>query len=102
MDQAKIAFIMCVNNADEYAESKYYIDRLELPEGFEKDIVAVQDAPCMAAGYNVGMRSSDAQYKVYMHQDVCIINRHFVSDLLRIFRYLHKTRTYSCQHRNRY
>ena len=39
----------------------------------------------MAAGYNQGMRQTDAKYKVYLHQDVMIWNRHFLYDLLEIF-----------------
>lgn len=39
----------------------------------------------MTGGYNAGMLSSDAKYKIYLHQDVFIINRNFLSDILAVF-----------------
>jgi len=81
----KIAFIICVNDINKVTECIYYLDRLKVPKGFEKDVITIQDAPSMAAGYNAGMNSSDAKYKVYIHQDVFIINQNFMIDLLEIF-----------------
>lgn len=85
MDEKQIAFIICVNDDVKYAECRYYLDRLIVPEGYEKDIVAVTGAPSMAAGYNAGMQSSNAKYKVYLHQDVFIINKNFIADMLAVF-----------------
>ena len=85
MNNKKIAFIICRNDEQEFAECQFYLQRLVLPKGFEKDIISIQEAPSMAAGYQAGMESSDAKYKVYMHQDVFIINTNFVSDLTAIF-----------------
>lgn len=84
-DNKKIAFIVCMNNEEIFAECRYYIERLELPDGFRKDIIIITDAPSMAAGYNAGMDSSDAKYKIYMHQDVRIINPCFIESVLQIF-----------------
>lgn len=81
----KIAFIICISDMVEFAECKYYLDRLEVPEGYEKDIVTIQGAPSMTAGYNAGMQSSDAEYKVYIHQDVFILNKNFIQDMLDVF-----------------
>lgn len=85
MNTKKIAFIVCVNDKEEFAEAEYYLNRLLLPEGFEKDIITVEEAPSMTSGYNAAMESSDAKYKVYLHQDVFIINQRFVFDLLELF-----------------
>jgi hypothetical protein len=81
----KIAFISCVNNELEYGESRYYLDRLTVPEGYETDFINVGGATSMAEGYNAAMQGSDAKYKVYMHQDVFITNRDFISDMLAAF-----------------
>ena len=86
MNEKKIAFITCVNNELEYAETLYYIERLVVPEGYETDIIAVREAPSMTAGYNAAMQSSDAKYKVYLHQDTFIINQNFIIEMLQIFR----------------
>lgn len=45
----------------------------------------------MCAAYNLGMRSSDAKYKVYMHQDVFIRDSRFLEKTLRIFKEHPKT-----------
>lgn len=39
----------------------------------------------MAAGYNAGMNSSPARYKVYLHQDVFIKDRDFIAQILNVF-----------------
>ncbi len=86
MNDHKIAFILCVNNMDEYAECKRYLDRLIVPKGYQKDIITIQDAPSMCAGYNAGMQCIDAKYKVYMHQDTYIINKNFIQNMLDVFK----------------
>lgn len=86
MNDKKIAFILCVNDSMELDECSYYLGRLQIPEGYEAEVIAVSDASSMAAGYNEAMQSSDAKYKVYMHQDVFIKNAHFIEDMLDIFR----------------
>lgn len=48
-------------------------------------MIAIRDASSMASGYNIGMERTDAKYKIYMHQDVLIINKDFISQLLQIF-----------------
>ena len=39
----------------------------------------------MTSGYQQAMLSTDAKYKVYLHQDVFILNRNFIQDSLNIF-----------------
>lgn len=85
MDDQKIAFITCVNDEEEYRECRYYLDRLRVPKGYTTDVISIQEAPSMAAGYNAGMKNSDAKYKVYLHQDVFIKNTEFIAGLLNVF-----------------
>ena len=85
MDEKQIVFITCVNDEEEYGECCYYLDRLNVPEGYRMDRICVKEAPSMAEGYNAAMNSSDAKYKVYLHQDVMIRNRNFIPDLLAAF-----------------
>ncbi len=85
MNERKIAFILCMTNEQEYAECKRYLDRLVVPDGFETDVITIQEAPSMCAGYNAGMQSTDAKYKVYIHQDTFIINKNFIADMLKVF-----------------
>ncbi len=85
MDENKIAFIICVNNEQYFNECSSYIRSLIVPEGMSIEIIPIYHAESMCAGYNKGMKSTDAKYKVYLHQDVFIINKNFITDILRAF-----------------
>ncbi len=81
----KICFIICVNDEQYEIEALNYINRLYVPEGYIIDAISVKDATSMTAGYNEAMQVSDAKYKVYLHQDVFLINRNLITDILEIF-----------------
>lgn len=85
MNEKKICFIMCVNNDEMEQECLKYLNRLQIPEGYEIDQISVREAGCMTEGYEAAMESSDAKYKVYMHQDVMLVNPHLIQDLLMVF-----------------
>jgi hypothetical protein len=86
MNENKIAFIICYNDELCMSECVRYINRLNVPDGIETDIISIQGAESMCAGYNAAMNDSDAKYKVYMHQDVFILNVNFISDIIKMFR----------------
>lgn len=86
MNGKKICFISCVNNESLYEENLKSIKNLSIPEGYEVEIIGIRDAKSMTSGYNQAMEISDAKYKVYTHQDVVILNKKIVSDILNIFR----------------
>lgn len=86
-----IAFIICENNELYFEECRYYIEHLEVPAGYDIDVIGIWEADSMCAAYNLGMRSSDAKYKVYMHQDVFIRDSRFLEKTLRIFKEHPKT-----------
>ena len=81
----KICFIMCTNDALYEKECMHYIKRLQIPTGFEAEMLTIKQAESMTAGYNQAMNQSDAKYKVYLHQDVFIVYKHFLTELLNIF-----------------
>lgn len=85
MNDKKICFIMCTNDELYANEAMYFINSLHVPEGYSIDILTVQEAPGMTAGYNEGMEASDAKYKVYLHQDVMIVEKDFIYKLLDVF-----------------
>ena len=85
-DRTKIAFIVCTNNERYMEECRFYIDRLRVPDGMTIEVLPVKDPKSMTAGYQAAMASSDAKYKVYLHQDMLLVNREFVPDLLACFR----------------
>lgn len=86
MNEKKVCFIFCSNDQLYTEECLYYINHLRIPEGYQVDAFAIEGAVSMAAGYNEGMRASDAKYKVYLHQDVFIVNPDFIQNIIDIFR----------------
>ncbi len=86
VNEKMISFIICANNPLYYEECVWYINNLHLPDGYEKDIICITEAESMAQAYNAGMESSNAKYKIYLHQDVFIYHRHFMDDMLSIFK----------------
>jgi hypothetical protein len=45
-------------------KSNICIQSLNVPIGFEVEIVPVKNASSLCAGYNIGMHKTDAKYKV--------------------------------------
>ncbi|MBP2630530.1 MAG: glycosyltransferase [Firmicutes bacterium] len=85
MNENKICFITCVRNEAKYQEMLGYLANLVVPQGIEAEVVTITDMRSMTAGYNQGMKSSDAKYKVYIKEDTFITNRYFIRDIIRIF-----------------
>lgn len=85
-NKRKIAFIICVNDEEYYKECLLYLQQLKTPDGFTVEYVPVTGIKSMAQGYNIGISRTDAKYKVYMHQDVFIINPNFLNDVLTVFK----------------
>lgn len=86
MNEHKFCFIICYNDDLFLSESTAYINALHIPDGFSTDILSVENAPSMTAGYQYAMTHSDAKYKIYLHQDVFIVNPDFLANILDIFR----------------
>ena len=78
MNAQKICFIMCTNHQLYKEECISYLECLELPDGFEREILPIEGACSMASGYNQAMSQSDAKFKVYLHQDVFVVYRSFI------------------------
>lgn len=85
MNTHQIAFILSINNIQEAEECLRYINRLKVPEGYEIDILTIREAASMAEAYDVGMKSSEAKYKIYLHQDVFLIYPELLTDMIEIF-----------------
>lgn len=85
LDPQKICFITCVNNEALYARCLAFLKLLVVPPEITVEYKAVREAASMCAGYNKTMFASDAKYKIYLHQDACIIYPYFIQRVLRIF-----------------
>lgn len=86
MNKHKFCFIICANKERFLEECLWYIDQLPVPKGYECERIVIRDARSMASGYNQAMTKSDAKYKIYLHQDVFILNRNLFLDLLDVFK----------------
>jgi len=75
-----------VNNDTQYYKMLGFVDELTVPEGYAVECLSVRNASSMTGGYNAAMTESDAKYKVYLHQDVFILNKRFLFDILDIFK----------------
>lgn len=84
-NENEICFILCGNNEIYIEECLYYINHLNVPEGYLISVLTVEEAKSMTAGYNEAMQYSRAKYKVYLHQDTFIVNPDFIKDFLEIF-----------------
>lgn len=81
----KICFIICFNNRQYLDECLLYLSLLTVPEGYETEVLTIQDAVSITAGYNEGMNASDAKYKIYLHQDTFIVKKDFLERIIKIF-----------------
>ena len=85
-NEKKICFIICTNDDRKLQECLLYIELLTIPDGYEIEVITIKDAGSMAKGYNEAMNSSDARYKVYLHQDVFITETSFMEKIIHIFK----------------
>lgn len=85
MDVKAVDFIICVNDEKQYKRCEENIDRLRVPEDYTVSIVTVREAKDIFSGYDYGQGLSDAPIKIYMHQDVVILNENLIEDIIRIF-----------------
>ena len=85
MDLRKICFIYCVNNDHLFFESLRSVSHLSIPGGYTIENRIIKNATCLTKAYNQAMKSSDAKYKIYIHQDIVVLNPNFLKEMLMIF-----------------
>lgn len=82
-----ISFITCVNNESKYKVANACIKKLYESSRYEIETIGIRGADSMTKGYNLGMHYAKGKYKIYLHQDVRIINPFFIDNILKIFQY---------------
>ena len=60
VNEKQIAFIICTNDQLKLDECLMYLSFFRIPEGFSTDVITIDDAPGMCAGYNAAMKESNA------------------------------------------
>ena len=85
MNDKKFCFIYCVNDQLQLQRSLESLKLLKVPAGYQIEHIFIDRASSMTSGYNNAMKKKDAKYKVYLHQDVYILNNNFLIDILSLF-----------------
>jgi len=85
IDDHKICFIYCANNDHILLESIRSVTASYLPGGYKTENRIIKNASGIAKAYNDGMYSSNAKFKIYLHQDIIINNPNFLKELLILF-----------------
>lgn len=85
-DPNMLAIIFCSNDESYAAECRTYLDYLALPKGMMGEIIEINGAPGMAAGYSFAMRSTAAKYKLYIHHDTMLLDPELLKKTIRIFK----------------
>ncbi|MBJ8104029.1 MULTISPECIES: glycosyltransferase family protein [Bacillus cereus group] len=83
-DEKTILFVTCVNDQKMYAKCVNHILNLAVPDSYKLDFFPILRADSMTSGYNKAV-SHPAKYKVYLHQDVFIVNHAFLYEMLNLF-----------------
>lgn len=78
-------FIVCTNDEQFMQECALYISRLYVPDGCSINLLTIEGAASMAAGYNEGLEAADGDIQIFLHQDVFITNRFFLYEILTLF-----------------
>lgn len=85
MNPKEICFITAVNDIERYNISLATWNNLTVPQGFSVNSLVVQEAESMTAAYQAGMEASTAKYKIYIHQDVEIMQWDFLHKMIDVF-----------------
>ena len=85
MNAKKICFICCVNNHSVYKKAVSYIKELIIPTDYSIEILSIKNVSSLTQGYNKAMRSSEAKYKIYLHEDVFILYKNILGHILTLF-----------------
>ena len=74
MDEKKICSVTAVNDVEKYQKCKVAIKQLVVPEGYQVEAKIIMGSSSMRHAYNEAISQTDAKYKIYLHQDVLIID----------------------------
>jgi Glycosyltransferase like family len=83
-----VAFLCCSDDESKLARLEGSIHALEPHPGTDVGLFAVHERESIGRAYNRLLdQAAGWRYKVYVHQDVVLLNRGLVADLLRLFRH---------------
>ena len=84
MNDRKIAVIaQCDPNG--VSAIRPYIDALDIPNGYEAELIEVRPDGNVADTYQRAMEASDAKYKIYLAPGSILLRLNFFEEMLRVF-----------------
>lgn len=86
LDDHKICFITVVRDDNQYALCQTAIAELKMPSDMTIDSIVIHDADSMTEAYNAAMEASDARYKIYLRENLIILDKDFLRILIGMFR----------------
>ena len=84
-DDRQFCFIISFTDDFYKEECLKYISALEIPDGYSIDVITIEGADSLCAAYSAGMQASPAKYKIYLMQEILILDRRFLYELLDVF-----------------
>ena len=85
MDEKKFCFIICLRNQVNRAKIMQYLNKLQIPRGYTAEVSLIDHEVSIAKAYQQAMLSSDAKYKIYVSENICIQQEFFLAELLQGF-----------------
>ncbi len=85
MDDKKIAIIVHSTDEKIFQEISKSLEELETPKDFSVDILPAQGEEKFRA-YNFAMKNSDAKYKIYLDENVSVLRKNILSEIISVFR----------------
>ena len=85
MNSKKISFIVCKKNNEKFTELIASISEVKIPESMEVDVLEVSGENGTASAYNEGMQASDSKYKIYIDENVKILDDNILYHILDTF-----------------
>ncbi len=84
MEEKKIAVIIQKTNEKLCAATVKSINQLAAPEGYKVEILTVKSASRFIA-YDTAMKKMDAKYKIYIDEQVEVVQKNIFEEVLKIF-----------------
>ena len=86
INDKKISFIIYSNDKKKYDICRQAIDELVIPDGYYVEKIQLSGSDRYSSmDRNLSITNNDAKYKVYVDEDVCIIDEKFILKMLEVF-----------------
>lgn len=97
----KIAFIVYFKDDRLLEEDTFYISKLNIPSDIEVEFFSCTDDD-MYKAYNEAIDCTDAYYKVFLQENVFIVNNSFISDAIRDSNHIPNVKVFKTSYEKRY